>query len=266
MGNKEPSQWSTAFSNIVWRLLPDMSALMLAGRAMAAGVSDAQKKAAVVAIAFIDSKVGSNTMLELAERSTGIAKAESLWWLLNKKNHKWKEHGIVNSLKSRGIYNPSSIKLVAAELPPEVEREYKSNSEILALKGDPVKGKTLAARCYMCHHIEGTGIDYGPALTDYGKTQTSEVILQSIIKPSADIASGYDGYQIETKDGLKIQGRLLSAGDPLIIQSMGGITQTVPKSRVKSQGKFGKSLMMSAAQQGLSEQDVADIVAYLKSL
>ncbi|MDB4721883.1 c-type cytochrome [Verrucomicrobiales bacterium] len=266
MGNKEPNQWSKAFSNIVWRLHPEKSALMLAGRAMAAGVSDTQKKAAVVAIAFIDSKVGSNTMLELAERSTGIAKAESLWWLLNKKNHKWKEHGIVNSLKSRGIYNPSSIKLVAAELPPEVEREYKPNAEILALKGDPVKGKTLAARCYMCHHIEGTGIDYGPALTDYGKTQTSEVILQSIIKPSADIASGYDGYQIETKDGLKIQGRLLSAGDPLIIQSMGGITQTVPKSRVKNQGKFGKSLMMSAAQQGLSEQDVADIVAYLKSL
>ena len=69
----------------------------------------------------------------------------------------------------------------------------------------------------MCHHIDGTGVDYGPNLTDYGKTQTAEVILQSIINPSADIASGYDGYQIETKDGLKIQGRLLSAGDPLII-------------------------------------------------
>jgi putative heme-binding domain-containing protein len=239
---------------------------MLASRAMAVGVSDVQKKAAVVALAFINSKVGSNTMLELAERSTGIAKAESLWWLLNNRNHRWKEHGIVNSLKSRGIYNPATTKLVGAELPPPVEKKYPPNAEILALKGDPVKGKTLAARCYMCHHIDGTGVEYGPTLTDYGKTQTSEVILQSIINPSADIASGYDGYQIETKDGLKIQGRLLSAGDPLIIQSMGGITQTVPKSRVKSQGNYGKSLMMSAAQQGLSEQDVADIVAYLKSL
>ena len=41
---------------------------------------------------------------------------------------------------------------------------------------------------------------------------------------------------------------------------------SMPKSRVKSQGNYSKSLMMSAAQQGLSEQDVADIVAYLKSL
>lgn len=266
IGNNEPGQWTQAFANIVWRLHPEKSALMLASRAMAAGVSDAQKKAAVVALAFINTKAGSNTMLELAERSTGIAKAESLWWLLNNRNHRWKEHGIVNSLKSRGIYNPSTIKLVGAELPPDVEKKYAPNAEILALKGDPAKGKTLAARCYMCHHIDGTGVDYGPNLTDYGKTQTAEVILQSIINPSADIASGYDGYQIETKDGLKIQGRLLSAGDPLIIQSMGGITQTVPKSQVKSQGNFGKSLMMSAAQQGLTEQDVADIVAYLKSL
>ena len=266
IGNNEPSEWSKAFADIVWRLHPEKSALMLASRAMALGVSDVQKKAAVVALAFINSKIGSNTMLELAERSTGIAKAESLWWLLNNRNHRWKEHGIVNSLKSRGIYNPATTKLVGAELPPPVEKKYPPNAEILTLKGDPVNGKTLATRCYMCHHIDGTGVEYGPTLTDYGKTQTSEVILQSIINPSADIASGYDGYQIETKDGLKIQGRLLSAGDPLIIQSMGGITQTVPKSRVKSQGNYGKSLMMSAAQQGLSEQDVADIVAYLKSL
>ncbi len=266
MGNNEPAKWSKAFADIVWRLHPEKSALMLAGRAMAAGITDAQKKAAVVAIAFIDSKIGSNTMLEIANRATGIAKAESLWWLLNNRNHRWKDHDIVNSLKSRKIYNPSSIEIVAAELPPQVDRKYPPNSEILALKGDPEKGKTLASRCYMCHHIDGTGVEYGPTLTDYGKTQTAEVIVQSIINPSADIASGYNGYQIETKDGIKIQGRLLSAGDPLIIQSMGGITQTIPKSRVKSQGNFGKSLMLSAGQQALSEQDVADIVAYLKSL
>ena len=52
----------------------------------------------------------------------------------------------------------------------------------------------------------------------------------------------------------------------VIIQSMGGATQTVPKSRLKGQRRLRGSLMMSAAQQGLTEQDLADIVAYLKSL
>ncbi|MDP6858730.1 MAG: c-type cytochrome [Verrucomicrobiales bacterium] len=266
IGSNEPREWSKEFADIVWRLHPEKSALMLAGRAMASGVPEAQKKAAVVALAFIKSKLGADSMLAVAERATGRAKAEAIWWLLNNRNHRWKEHDIVGSLKSRGIYNPSSVKLVGAVLPPPVKREYAPAAKILAMKGDPARGKTVAARCYMCHHIDGTGVEYGPTLTDYGKTQTAEVIIQSIINPSADIASGYDSYQIETKDGIKIQGRLLSAGDPLVIQSMGGITQTIPKGRVKSQGKMESSLMMSAAQQGLSEQDIADITAYLKSL
>jgi putative membrane-bound dehydrogenase-like protein len=266
IGSNEPGEWSKAFADIVWRLHPEKSALMLAGRAMATGVPEAQKKAAVVALAFIGSKLGADSMLAVAERATGLAKAEAIWWLLNNRNHRWKEHDIIGSLKSREIYNPSSIKLVSIVLPPPVKREYAPTAKILAMKGNPARGKTVAARCYMCHHIDGMGVEYGPTLTDYGKTQTTEVMIQSLINPSADIASGYDSYQIETKDGIKIQGRLLSAGDPLIIQSMGGITQTIPKGRVKNQGKVGTSLMMSAAQQGLSEQDIADIVAYLKSL
>ncbi|MCH2026325.1 MAG: PVC-type heme-binding CxxCH protein [Verrucomicrobiota bacterium] len=266
IGSNEPGEWSKEFADIVWRLHPEKSALMLAGRAMASGVPEDQKKAAVVALAFIKSKRGADSMLAVAERATGRAKAEALWWLLHNRNHRWKEHDIVGSLKSRSIYNPSNVKLLPAVLPPPVKRDYAPMDKILAMKGDPARGKTLAARCYMCHHIDGTGVEYGPTLTDYGKTQTAEVIIQSIINPSADIASGYDSYQIETKDGIKIQGRLLSAGDPLVIQSMGGITQTIPKGRVKSQGKMADSLMMSAAQQDLSEQDIADITAYLKSL
>ncbi len=266
IGDPDPAKWSSAFANIVWRLHPEKSAPMLAKRAMAAGVSDVGKKAAVVALAFIGSKAGSDTMLTLAEKGNGRAKAEALWWLLNNKNHRWKEHGIIRSLTSRNIYDPGKVKLVPVVLPPPVERKYAPIAEILALKGDAARGKIAAARCYMCHHIDGIGIEYGPTLTDYGKTQTSEVIAQSMINPAADISHGYDGYQIETKDGIKIQGRLLSAGDPLIIQSMGGLTQTVPKSRVKGQGKIAGSLMMSAAQQGLTGQDIADLVTYLKSI
>jgi putative heme-binding domain-containing protein len=134
------------------------------------------------------------------------------------------------------------------------------------MPADVARGKIVSSRCYMCHHIDGAGVDYGPALTDYGKTQTSEVILNAIINPGSDIAHGFNGHTVVTKDDIKIQGRLLSAGDPLIMQSTGGITQMIPKNQVKKQWKLKESLMMSAAQQGLTEQDLADLVAYLKSI
>ena len=58
---------------------------------------------------------------------------------------------------------------------------------------------------------------------------------------------------------------LIKQGDPLMIRSMGGVTQIVPANRVGSRRRVPGSLMMSAAQLGLSEQDVADVVAFLRA-
>ena len=64
---------------------------------------------------------------------------------------------------------------------------------------------------------------------------------------------------------MTIQGVLLKEGDPLMMRSMGGITQIIPADRIATRRRMPGSLMMSAAQLGLSAQDVADIIAYLQS-
>ena len=50
--------------------------------------------------------------------------------------------------------------------------------------------------------------------------------------PSAEIAHGYEGTELRTKDGLTIQGILIKQGDPLMMRSMGGVTQIIPADRV----------------------------------
>jgi hypothetical protein len=42
------------------------------------------------------------------------------------------------------------------------------------------------------------------------------------------------------------------------------VNQYIAKSRLKSRAKLTTSMMLSATQLGLSAQDVADIVAYLR--
>ena len=86
-----------------------------------------------------------------------------------------------------------------------------------------------------------------------------------IVQPSAEIAQGYEGIEVQTKDGLTIQGLLIKQGDPLMMRSMGGVTQIIPADRVASRRGMPRSLMMSAAQLGLTAQDVADLVAFLRS-
>ena len=57
----------------------------------------------------------------------------------------------------------------------------------------------------------------------------------------------------------------LAEGDILIVRSMGGQTQFIPRARIKSRGKLPHSLMLSATQLGMTPQEVADVVAYLRT-
>ena len=88
--------------------------------------------------------------------------------------------------------------------------------------------------------------------------------MRSLVDPSADISHGYEAMEIKTKDGKTIHGLVYKDHDPLIVASMGGLTQLVPKEKLASKKPLGRSLMLSAAQLGLTAQDVADVVAYLK--
>jgi hypothetical protein len=50
-----------------------------------------------------------------------------------------------------------------------------------------------------------------------------------------------------------------------MMRSMGNVTQIIPADRIAARRRMTQSLMLSAAQLGLTAQDVADIVAFLRS-
>jgi putative membrane-bound dehydrogenase-like protein len=261
----EPTQWPDSIANIAWRLHPEQSVGALVKRALSSQLDPAKRKAAVVALAFVDGRAGADAMLELANSSAGSEiTGEALWWLMNRKDSAWSEFGILDQLKKKGLYDDNQ-KLMASPAAEPVLNTL-DVAEIAKLTGDATKGQIAAARCLTCHKIGPGGVDFGPSLNGWAKTQTTEVIIKSIIEPSADISHGFDGWQLETKGGLKIAGLVLVHGDPTIIRSMGGLNQTVAKGRIKEIGKMKQSLMLSATQLGMSAQDVADVVAYLKTL
>ena len=112
---------------------------------------------------------------------------------------------------------------------PPADLPELSIEEIVRLTGDAARGKNTAIRCVMCHSIDGTGAELGPALDGWGRGKSAEVIATALVLPSAEIAHGYEGTEIKTKDGLTIQGVLIKQGDPLMMRSMGGITQIISR-------------------------------------
>lgn len=267
LGDDDSVKWSDAFASIAWRLHPESAVADFKKRALSDALTPVQRKLATDSIAFIPAQNAADAMLDIAA-TEGPNKANSTWWLLNRSSNDWQDLGLMPKLAERGIYDPAKVVVqeIIAPDPQDIPNTLPPVADILALEGDVALGKLAAQRCIMCHQIEGVGVEYGPTLTGWGKTQTREVIVNSIYNPSSDISHGYDGTEIKTKDGKTIHGLLIKEGNPLIIISTGGITQIIPTGQVKVKSKMKRSLMLSGAQQGLTAQDVADLVAYLKSI
>ena len=263
LGTADPLKWSAKFAGIAWRLHPPQSVAAFKARALAPGLPLPERKAALVALGYIPDRAAADAVAEVAMQTTGDVHTDALWWLLHGKDQQWQGMGVAERLKRDGIYDPDKIELQAIVVPELQPTKLPPLAELLNLKGDAIRGKQVATACQTCHRIGGEGTDYGPDITAFGKMQTREVVLRSILDPSAEISSGFDGSAIKLKDGSEIDGLILSGGDPVIVRSTAGVTQTVPAARIESRKPLGRSLMLSADQQGLTAQDVADVLAYL---
>ncbi len=266
LGGDDSRRWSKAFGDIAWRLHPPQAVEDFKVRASSDVVPVELREQAMDAIAFINTQAAVDAMLTLAQLDSPL-KAGATWWLLNRSSNHWENFDLMPALKERGIYDPDKITLqeIITPDPKDLPNQLPPVAEILQLAGNADRGKNVAARCQLCHQIGGAGMEVGPALDGWGRTQTSEVVANSIVNPSSDIAHGYDGTEILTKDGKTIHGLLIKDSNPFIIVSMGGVTQIVPGGKIASRKKMDRSLMLNAAQLGLSAQDVADLVAYLKA-
>jgi putative membrane-bound dehydrogenase-like protein len=261
-----PEQWSEAFAWIAWRLgspdaVPDLKA-----RALSSKLSATQRKLALDSLAFVKSPYAALAVVDLAATKDFPLPREAMWWLFNRKGNLWHDYGVADAMKERAVYDPDDVALVASVSPePPAESSLPPVAEILKLQGDAARGQAAIAVCYTCHRVGQQGIDFGPDLTAFGKTQTREVIVTAIANPSAEISHGYEGKRLLTKDGLTIDGMVVSNDDPVMIKSAGGQSQVVPRQRVKSITPLPRSLMLAPEMLGLTPQTIMDIVAWLQS-
>jgi putative heme-binding domain-containing protein len=260
----DAAQWPNKYADLVWRLTPAAAVPAFAARAVAPALPANERTKAITALGFIAEPAAANALLEIAQKGGGIHENPALWWLMNYKDSRWAGADVDAELKRRGIYDPASVTVNEVLVPVPPETAPFTVADVLKLRGDAKRGAVAAAACMMCHRIKGQGVDYAPSLEGFANRQTRETVVTAIVDPSNDIAHGYDGTEITLQDGRRIHGLVLSNGNPLIVQSTGGVTQFVPAGQVRERKRLGRSLMMSAGQLGLTPQQVADIAAYLK--
>ncbi len=264
--DSDAAKWPANYADLAWRLTPRAAVPAFAARARATSLPVTERTKATTALGFIATRDAANALLDIAQHGgTDVKQNPALWWLINYKDSRWADSGIDAELKRRGLFDPDAVAIneVTVPAPPE-KSTLPAVADIAKLRGDAKRGATAASACLMCHRIKGQGVDYAPALDGFASRQTRDVVITAIVNPSNDIAHGYDGAEVTLQDGRKVHGVVLSGGNPMLVQSTGGVTQMIPAALIKERKRLGRSLMLSADQLGLTAQQVADIVAYLK--
>jgi putative membrane-bound dehydrogenase-like protein len=149
--------------------------------------------------------------------------------------------------------------------------EVSKPGEIAQLKGDITRGRAVAAKCYLCHKLDGLGVGFGPNLTHWGKERTVEEIVKEIVYPDEKLAHGYDKpVRLVSKKTGEIAEGLLSnyswhAGS-LKLKVLGGQTRKILFRRAGAKINYlNESWMPSASEMGMSDQDLADLAVYMQS-
>ena len=134
--------------------------------------------------------------------------------------------------------------------------------------GDPKRGEKIFADpanlCMTCHRLGDLGTDFGPELTQIGSMRGRFDILEAIVFPSASIVRYYDRVDVQTKQGAALSGLISSeTEDTMTLSPVPGAEISVRSKDIVEAKYSSVSLMPEVYDTLLSEQDLADLVAYL---
>lgn len=172
---------------------------------------------------------------------------------------------LANAMKG----NPDqSVRAVAADyFKSSAEENNPEVESIVAMQGQSGKGKAVfKSYCMTCHRMGDEGKDIGPNLTSISQKYGKSGLVDAIIHPSAGMSFGYESWLITKKDGATVFGFLQGDGNQVTIKEMNGKLVTIPANDIESRKQFETSVMPEPRALGLTDQDIADVSAYLLGL
>ena len=157
------------------------------------------------------------------------------------------------------------------DLPEDEKASRLAEVVNLVGRGDALKGRDVffgtRAACSSCHTIRAQGGHVGPDLSRIGAARNGRDLLESILFPSASFARGYEPYIIALEDGHVLNGIMLKqTGDSVLLATQDRLELAIPRSSIEAIEPSRVSLMPRGLEANLSDQDLADLIAYLQSL
>lgn len=180
---------------------------------------------------------------------------------------------VVAYLQSLG----GTVDVATIKLPAGLEAAARASAGVDEwrpyIPGDPKKGEELFfnpesnAACAKCHRVKEKGDEVGPELTQLAGTRDVRFIIESILEPSKEIASGYEPILVITKEGQYLTG-IIKREDANAIEIVDnhGQVHKVPKDRIQQKAPQKTSLMPENFREILTVEELHHLLAFLLTL
>ena len=122
------------------------------------------------------------------------------------------------------------------------------------------------AACSTCHAVGYLGGRLGPDLTNIGKARNDRDLLEAIVFPSASFVRSYEPMLVRMDDGRNVSGiPIRQSADEIVLATAPQQEISLPRGEIVAMQPGQASLMPQGIGTILNKQDIADLLAYLKS-
>ena len=131
-------------------------------------------------------------------------------------------------------------------------------------QGGTLEREHQRGSCGACHKLFFKGGNVGPDLTAYQRDNLA-TMLPSIINPNAEIREGFQYYTVGTKDGRTLSGFFVERDNQVtVLRGLDGQNITLRASESLASQPMGRSLMPEGLLDGMTDQELRDLFAYLR--
>ncbi|QDT79692.1 Cytochrome c [Gimesia maris] len=153
------------------------------------------------------------------------------------------------------------------EVNPDRARVVQAYESALKYQGDVERGKQVYLKnCAACHKVGDQGFQVGPDLTST-KNKSDRDLLIAILDPSREAQANFNTYTIVTAQGKLITGMIAAeTATSYTIRRAEGKQDIILRNNIDTLLSNGVSLMPNGLEKEINHQQMADVIAYIKSL
>jgi len=160
-----------------------------------------------------------------------------------------------------------SEKLFGADFNSDRAQVVKAYQDVLTLEGSTARGlEVFKKKCSVCHKVGDIGHLVAPELASV-KNKSEADLLIAILDPNREAQPSFNTYTVQTESGKIYTGIIAAETDNSItLRRAEAKEDVVLRTNIDELFANGVSLMPEGLEKDLKRQDIADVIAYIKSI